>query len=147
MLSLTGNEIAKMFNFQMDRVEPRLNIALPLENSSIDFTIYLKVENTTGNPLTAMTFSGALELEQGGTSHYLGGISINNTISLPAKGTAFFPITLSLGYNAVRSAWGPLTSATTSNKASVWRLSGSMGIRINKVTVSVPVNLSKATGR
>jgi hypothetical protein len=147
LLSLTVGDISKMLDVKLDRLEPKINIAIPLDRSSFDVTIYLKVENSTNNLLTAMSFVGGLELEQGGTSHYIGGISINDTISLPSKGTALFPITLNLGFNAVRNAWIPLQSAVGSNQASVWRINGSMGVRVNKVTVSVPVNLTWPMGR
>jgi LEA14-like dessication related protein len=104
----------------------------------------MKLENNSNILLTAVSFLGDLEIEQNGRSHRLGSVTVNDSYSIPSKGTAALPIKLRLSYSDVKNAWDPLTTATTSK--TVWNLNGNMRVKVNNVTLPAPVNLSKTTG-
>jgi len=158
MLALTGcmkpsperliaevDDIINQLSFQIEKLEPKLRVELPIDRSGLDVIIHLGIETPTDKPINAKSFFGKLEIEQGGESNILGDVKFSGGVSVPARSSGTVPITLQFKYDDIRNAWKPLANVALGHVA-VWKLSGGLELTSGKNTYTVPVNLSTTTG-
>lgn len=138
-------EAAQKLRFSVDRVEPSLQLAWPLERSRLNLKLTLGVDNPTGTRFTARGFAGKLSLDEGGANHPLGDVGFNQGIDLPAQGRASVPVDLGFTYEQLKQAWSPISGAVKGHRGT-WRVEGQLQLDVMGFPLSVPVRASKASG-
>ena len=144
LIAEVGNVFSQL-SFQIEKLEPKPRLEIPLDRSGLDVVIHLGIENPTDVSINAKSFFGKLEIEQGGATNVLGDVNFSGAVSIPARSTGTVPITLQFKYNDIKNAWKPVANVALGH-AAVWKLSGGLELNSSKNTYTVPVNLSKATG-
>jgi LEA14-like dessication related protein len=118
-ISLSGcSTVAKALNIENPRytirdIRPRIDIAIPLSASSIDFDFIVGVENpnSVGLKLDQIDFSLFMN-----DSRILDSVS-DPHISIPANGTGDVRLRARVGYQSIRSLWGEVTDMVQGNRA------------------------------
>lgn len=119
MTVLTGcSTLARTLNivdpkFTIRDIRPRVDVALPLSASSIDFDFVLGVENPN---------SVGLRLDQVDFSLFANDRRLIDTVSqqnvsIPANGFGDVRLTARVGYNNLRSIWREVVDAIQGNRA------------------------------
>ena len=138
-------EAARQVRFSVERVEPSLKLALPLDQSRLVLRVTMGMENPTGTRLRARGFQGRISLDDQGSAHPLGGVGFNQGIDLPAQGRATVPVDLAFTYRELKDVWSPVSSAVKGRRAT-WRLDGTLELDVMGFPISVPVRASKGSG-
>jgi LEA14-like dessication related protein len=139
------NEIAPQLKFQLGKLEPKVSIEIPFSQSRLDISTALVIENPTATQIKAESFSGKLEIEQKGATHFLGNVVVKEAISIPAKGTGNIPIALTLRYRDIQNAWKSIANLAL-GQATEWKLSGNVEVLVHNKPFSIPVQFNRATG-
>jgi LEA14-like dessication related protein len=117
--ALSGcSTIAQALNIQNPRysfrdIEPRVNIALPLSASSIDFDMTVAVDNpnSVGLRLDRLDFSLFVN-----DSRLLDSMT-NDRINIPAGGVGDVRLRARVGYDNIRSLWQEVVGVVQGNRA------------------------------
>ena len=157
LLALTGcaalnpavalREAAGQLRFSLDRVEPRLELAFPLEQSRLVLKMDLGVDNPTEYRLRTRKVSGALSLVQGGGQHAIGTVGFPQGMDLPSKQRSTLVTEVGLGYADIKSAWGPIKGAVLNREPATWKLGGEARFEALGIEFGVPFNASKNSGK
>jgi LEA14-like dessication related protein len=138
---------AQKLRITLDRVEPNLDLAFPLEQSRLRLRLTLGVENPSDLRLRTRSIGGRVSLDANGTSRSIGAVDAPKGIDLPAGGRAPVVVDLSIAYADLKEAYGPLRSVVLDGRAATWRLDGQMTLDVMGVAVSVPIRSSKHVGK
>jgi len=138
-------EAARQLRFSLDRVEPSLQLAFPLENSRVAFRLTVGVDNPTQVRFHARSLGGRLSLEEGANTHAIGQVAFSRGLELPPGARSQVPVDLSFGYRELKQAWGPL-AATLHGQKGTWRLDGEAQIDAFGVPFTLPIRASKVSG-
>jgi len=139
-------EAARSLRFSLDRVEPRLELALPLDRSRVAFDVTLGVANPSTVPFHLLSFEGSLRLEAEGAALPVGQIRLARALDLPAGGQAQLEVALSFGYQDLAKAWPALQAALNGGRPGAWELEGSLAGEVYGFPVRVPVRTRRAFG-
>lgn len=145
--ALQFQEAARQLRFSLDRVEPRLELAFPLEQSRLRLQLDLGVDNPTDQRLRTRRVSGDLRLAAQGGDHALGAIGFPEGMDLAPKSRSTLRAEVVLSYADLKSAWGPLTAAATRHEAATWSLNGEARFEVLGIEFGVPFRTSKGSGR
>ncbi len=140
-------EAARQLRFSLDRVEPRLELAFPLEQSRLVLKMDLGVDNPTEYRLRTRKVSGALRLVQGAGDHAIGTVAFPVGMDLAAKQRSTLVTEVGLSYADIKSAWGPIKGAVLNREAATWKLGGEARFEALGIEFGVPFNASKNTGK
>ncbi len=140
-------EAGRQLHFSLDRVEPRLELAFPLDQSRLVLKMDLGVDNPTDYRLRTRKVSGALSLTQGGGSHAIGTVAFPAGMDLAPKGRSTLVTEVGLGYADIKAAWSPIKEAVLNRQAATWRLGGEARFEALGIEFGVPFNASKNTGK
>jgi len=135
----TYQEAARSLRFTLDRVEPRLQVAFPLDRSRITFDLILGVDNPSTVPFHVQSFQGDLRLESGGALHPVGRLELVRELELPARGHAQLAVQLALTYQDLKDHWGPLQDALHGKVPGAWKLEGALRAQAYGLPVKLPV--------
>lgn len=139
-------EAARQLRFSLDRVEPRLELAFPLENSRLHLGLVVGVENPSGQRLKARSLSGDLALTQGGVRSPLGKVTFPEGLDLQPKGRGTVKAELSFGYRELKAAWDPLSRAVVRKEAATWHLDGEAQLEAFGIPFRAPFHATKGSG-
>jgi len=145
--ALQFQEAARQLRFSLDRVEPQIELAFPLDRSRLRLRLDLGVDNPTDQRLRTRRVSGDLRLAAQGGDHALGTIGFPEGMDLAPKSRSTLRAEVVLGYADLKSAWGPLTAAATRHEAATWSLNGQARFEVLGIEFGVPFRTSKASGR
>ena len=118
-LTLSGcNTLAKTLNIENPRytirdIRPRIDVALPLSSSSIDFDFTVGVENPNGVGLNLDQIDFSLFIND---SRILDSVS-EQRLRIPANGTGDVRLRARVGYQSLRNLWGEVTDLIQGNRA------------------------------
>ncbi|HJW08774.1 MAG TPA: hypothetical protein VJ483_04020 [Holophagaceae bacterium] len=140
-------EAGRQLRFSLDRVEPRLELAFPLEQSRLVLKMDLGVENPTEYRLRTRKVSGALKLAQGGGEHAIGTVAFPVGMDLASKQRSTLVTEVGLSYADIKAAWNPIKDAVVSHHAATWKLGGEARFEALGIEFGVPFNASKNTGK
>jgi len=140
-------EAARQLRFTLEGVEPRLELAFPLEESRLHLGLLVGVENPSGQRLRARSLAGDLALTQGGTRSALGRVSFPNGIDLEPRAKGTVRADLSFGYRELKAAWDPLSRAVVRKEAATWHLDGEAQLEAFGLPFRAPIHASKGSGR
>ena len=132
-------DAARTLRFTVDRVEPRFNLAFPLERSRVAFRIAFTVDNPSDVPFHLRGFEGELGLETDGGASALGHLALAQPADLTAHGRATLVLEVSFAYQDLRDHWDTLQTALLPGATGAWTLAGTLKAEAYGVTWSLPV--------
>ncbi len=139
-------EAARQLRFTLDRVEPKLELAFPLEQSRLRLLLDVGVDNPSDQRLRTRRVSGNLALNAQGTDYALGSVSFPEGADIAPKGRSTLRVEITLGYGDLRTAWGPLSGAVLRREPATWSLVGEARFEIMGIEFGVPIRTSKESG-
>jgi len=144
--ALKYEEAARQLRFSLDRVEPRIELALPLEQSRLRLRLEVGVDNPSEQRLRTRRVAGDLRLNAKGADHALGSVSFPEGADIAPKGRSILKVDVTLGYNDLKAAWGPLSGAVLRQEPATWSLAGEARFEILGIEFGVPFRTSKGSG-
>lgn len=145
--ALRYEEAARQLRFTLDRVEPRVDLAFPLEQSRLRLNLEIGVENPSDQRLRTRRVGGALQLNARGQDHALGTVAFPEGADIAPKGRSLLRMEVSFGYADVKMAWGPLSAVVLRQERAVWRLEGQARFEVLGIEFGVPLRVSRESGR
>ena len=145
--ALRYQEAARQLRFTLDRVEPRVELTFPLEQSRLIIQLDVGVDNPTDQRLRTRRVVGDLKLNAQGGEHALGSVSFPEGADILPKGRSVLKVDVSLGYGDLRSAWGPLAGALQRHEPATWSLAGEARFEILGIEFGVPFSTRRESGR
>ncbi len=140
-------EAARKLDFRLERVEPRIEIAFPLENSALHLGLVLSVNNPSDTRLRALGLGGDLALEVDGGNQALGKVAFPQGFDLQPRSRGEVRADLRFSYQELKAAWDPVKHAVVSHHAATWRLNGEARLDAFGVPFNVPIRASKGSGQ
>lgn len=137
---------ARQLRFTLDRVEPRLELALPLDQSRLRLRLDVGVDNPTGQALHTRRLSGELRLQTRGGDQALGQVTFPQGADIAAGGRSVLKVEVVLAYADLRDAWGPLAGAIQRQEPAVWTLAGEARFEALGLDFGVPFRTRKESG-
>lgn len=145
--ALQYQEAARQLHFSLDRVEPQVELAFPLEQSRVRLRLDVGVDNASDVRLRTRRVGGDLRLAVQGGEHALGAIGFPEGMDLAPKGRSTLHAEVVMTYADLKSAWGPLTAAAVRHEPATWSLAGEARFDVMGIEFGVPFRTSKGTGR
>ena len=145
--ALRYEEAARQLRFTLDRVEPRIEFAFPLEQSHLRLRLVVGVDNPTDQRMRTRRVSGDLRLTAQGADHGLGSVSFPEGADIAPKSRSILMVDVVLGYADLRTAWGPLSGAVARHEPATWSLAGEARFEILGIEFGVPFRTSKGSGQ
>lgn len=140
-------EAAGQLRFTLDRVEPRLELAWPLEQSRLHMGLVLGVDNPSGTRISARGLKGDLSMVQAGASHSLGRVLFPEGVNLEPKARGTLRADLSLSYSELKAVWEPIRRVVAQKEAAQWKLEGSAKLEAFGLPFDVPIHATKDSGK
>ena len=138
-------EAARSLRFHLDRVEPDLRLALPLERSRVVFRVFLGVDNPSAVPFHLLAFAGDLNLETGGARHPIGHLDLARALELPAAGKAQLEVEVTFSYQDLREHWNAIQAALLGGSGA-WHLEGTLRAQVHGFPINLPVTSNRSFG-
>ena len=145
--ALRYQDAARQLRFTLDRVEPQIDLAFPLEQSRLRLRIEVGVDNPSDQRLQTRRVSGDLHLKAQGGDYALGTVSFPEGADLPPGARSVLKVEVALGYRELRTAWGPLSGAVLRHEPATWTLVGEARFTTLGVEFGVPFHTQKESGR
>jgi LEA14-like dessication related protein len=145
--ALRYEEAARQLRFSLDRVEPNVELAFPLEQSRLRLRLEVGVDNPSDQRLRTRRVAGDLHLNAQGADHALGSVSFPEGADIAPKGRSVLKVEVTLGYRDLKEAWGPLSGAVLRHEAATWSLAGEARFEVLGIEFGVPFRTSKGGGR
>ena len=145
--ALRYEETARQLRFTLDRVEPRLDLAFPLEQSRLRLQLVVGVDNPTDQRLRTRRVAGDLRLNAQGGDHAVGLVSFPEGADIAPKGHSQLKVELAFAYGDLKAVWGPLSGAVLRHEPATWNLAGEARFEILGIEFGVPFHTSKESGR
>ena len=145
--ALRYQEAARQLRFTLDRVEPRVELAFPLDQSRLRLRLEVGVDNPTDQRLRTRKVAGELRLNAQGGDHALGTVSFPEGADLAPRSRSTLKVEVALGYADLKTAWGPLAGAVQRHEPATWSLAGEARFDILGIEFGVPFSTRKESGR
>jgi len=129
---------ASKLDFRLERVEPRLEMGLPLDRSKLGVRLVLRVENPTDVHFRAKRIVGDLGFEELGLMRRIGSVDLPQGVDLAPHGASPIVLDLSFPYNDLRRNWSALSHAVRSGDRTIWRLEGKASLEAFGIPFSLP---------
>ena len=130
---------ARSLRFTVDRVEPSLELAFPLDRSRLAVRISCTVENPSSTAFHLKGFDGVLRLEAPDGTFSLGQVGLVQPMDLLPQGRASLAVAVAFAYQDLQAHWPALQAALAGGAQSAWSLEGPLRLEAYGVTWSVPV--------
>lgn len=134
---------AQQLHFSLERVETKLELAFPLDQSRIRFRFDLEVVNDSDLRLHARGLNCKLGLDTTGQISPIGDVGLPGGFDVPAKGKATVPLDLALTYRDIQSVWRPVMDVVQHHKAATWKLDGVANLEALGIGFDVPIHSTK----
>jgi LEA14-like dessication related protein len=145
--ALRYQEAARQLRFSLDRVDPQVDLAFPLEQSRVRLRFDVGVDNPSDQNLRTRKVSGDLHLVAQGNDYALGSVSFPEGADIAPKGRSVLKVEVVLGYSDLRTAWGPLSGAVLRHEPATWNLAGEARLETMGIEFGVPFHTTKESGR
>lgn len=145
--ALRYEEAARQLRFTLDRVEPQVELAFPLEQSRLRLRLEVGVDNPSDQRLRTRRMSGDLRLAAQGGDHGIGSVSFPEGADLAPKGRSVLRVDVVLGYADLAAAWGPLSGAVLRHEPATWNLAGEARFEVLGIEFGVPFRTRRESGR
>lgn len=138
-------QAAHSLAFHLERVEPRLHLALPLDRSSITFRIVLGVDNPSRVAFHVLGFTGDMTLEAGGSPFNLGHVELARPLDLAPASSGHLEAEVTFPYEGLRDHWDRIEAAVHGSQGA-WNLQGSLRTEAFGLPITLPVRTRRAFG-
>ena len=139
-------EAARSLRFTLERVQPRLKLAFPLDRSTLAFQITLAVDNPSTVPFHVRGFEGELGLEAPNGAHPIGHVGLLKALDLPPGGRADLTVEVSFACRDIREQWDALQGALGPEALGAWNLEGSLKLDAYGLSWQMPVKTRHTFG-
>lgn len=146
-LAASYREAARNLKFHLDRVEPRLELAFPLERSRLRLRLHLGIENDSSLRLAARSLGGNLSMTVGDRTHALGLVGFPAGFDLAASHRSEAVAEIAFDYDAIKAAWGPLSEVLQHHAAATWHLEGEARLDVMGLPLTIPLRASTQSGK
>ena len=134
---------AQQLHFSLERVEPKIELAFPLEQSRIRFRFELGVGNDSNLRLHARGLNCKLSLHSAEQINAIGDVGLPGGFDVAAKSKATVPLELALTYRDLQAVWRPIMDVVQNHKAATWKLDGTANLEALGIGFDVPIHSSK----
>jgi len=131
----------------LDRVDPQVELAFPLEQSRLRIRLEVGVDNPSDQRLRTRRVAGDLRLNAQGAEHALGSVGFPEGADIAPKARSVLKVEVALGYADLKSAWGPLSGAVLRHEPATWNLAGEARFEVLGIEFGVPFRTRKDSGR
>ena len=145
--ALRYQETARQLRFSLDRVEPRIDLAFPLDQSRLRLELEVGVDNPSDQRLRTRLVTGDLRLNGQGGDHAVGKVRFPEGADIAPKGRSILRVEVTFRYADLKSAWGPLSAAVLRHEPATWSLTGEARLEVLGVEFGVPFSTRKESGR
>lgn len=132
-------EAAATLSWQLLRVEPRFELAFPLDRSRLELRMVLEARNPSKVRFRAQGLQGRLLLDRQGQSFPVGTLRLDQGLDIGPGAVAEVPVHLSFTQGDLAGSWKALNAALRQEGESLWRLEGSAHLQVMGVGFEVPV--------
>lgn len=139
-------EAAQKLNVTLDRVEPKLDLAFPLDRSRLRLKLTLGVDNPSDLRLAARSLGGDIRLERNGRVFNIGRLSFEHGVDLPAHSRVPVIAEISIAYGDLKDALPALQGVVIENQSGVWTLDGTMQVDVLGIPFTAPLRTRKHVG-
>ena len=137
---------AKQLTFTLEQVDPRFQLATPLDQSKLLVHLTVKADNPSTVRFKARSIHGDITLDADGSSHYLGQLDCSEGVDiLPAAQTPV-AVDLTFNYQDLRNSGMALRSLVSGTRSGTWHLDGKMGLDVLGIPLTVPLKVKKKVG-
>jgi LEA14-like dessication related protein len=144
--ALRYEEAARQLRFSLDRVEPKLELAFPLEQSRLRLRLEVGVDNPTDQRLRTRKVSGDLRLKVGDEDHAIGTAAFPEGADIAAKGRSTLKVELVFSQKDLKAAWGPLSRAVLRHDPATWTIAGEARFEVLGIEFGVPFRARRESG-
>lgn len=137
---------ARQLHFTLERVEPGLDLAFPLDRSRLRLRLDLGVDNPSGVHLRTRSVSGDLHLLVQGVDHPIGTVTFPQGLDLVPGGRSTLHAELAFSYGDLRNAWGPLSGVVLHHAPATWTLAGEARFDLAGISFGVPFRARTTSG-
>jgi hypothetical protein len=137
---------ASSLTFTLDRVEPRIHLTLPLDQSRLELDVTVGVHNPSAVPFHIQTFQGEFRLDSGSGPQPLGQLGLSRALDLPAGGDAQLEVSAQFAYRDLAQCWPALQAAARGGGSGTWELTGTLGAEVHGIPLRLPVRTRRAYG-
>ena len=134
---------AKQLTFSLDRVDPSVHLAYPVEQSKLVLNLTVGAENPTEVRFQARSVSGQVTLESDGATYVIGELASVNGVDLTPVGRSRIALKLTIAYPDLKQAWGALRMVAQGARPGTWKLDGEVGLEVLGVPVKTPLHVQK----
>ena len=143
----TYRAAARRLHFSLERVEPKVELAFPLNQSRIRFRFDIEVGNDSDLRLHARGLDCRLSLHSADQISTIGDVGLPGGFDVPAKGKVSVPLELALTYQDIQAAWRPIMDVVQRHKAAAWKLDGTAKLEALGIGFDVPIHSTKNTNQ
>ncbi len=137
---------ARQLRFTLDRVEPRVELAFPLEQSRLRVQVDIGVDNPSDQRLRTRRVGGTLQAATQGRNLSLGTLAFPEGVEIAPRGRSTLHLEVSLRYAEVKAAWAPLSAVVFRQERATWRLEGQARFEVLGIEFGVPLRVSRESG-
>ncbi len=145
--ALRYQEAARKLRFTLDRVEPQVDLAFPLEQSRLRLRLEVAVDNPSDQRLRTRRVAGDLRLNARESDYSLGTVSFPEGADIAPLGRSLLKVDVTFGYADLKTVWGPLSGAVLHREKATWSLAGEARFEILGLEFGVPFRTSKGSGQ
>ncbi len=138
---------AEKLHFSLERVEPKIELAFPLDQSRVRFRFDIGVGNDSNMRLHARGLACKLSLNSGDQANFIGDVGLPGGFDVAANGKATVPLELALGYRDLQAVWRPLMDVVQHHQAASWKLDGMANLEAMGIGFNVPIHSTKNTNQ
>lgn len=138
---------AKQLHFSLERVEPKVEMAFPMDQSRIRFRFIVGVRNDSDLRLRARGLSCKLSLNSGDQISTIGDVGLPMGFDVAAKNRASIPLELALTYRDLQAVWRPIVDVVQQHKSAIWKLDGTANLEALGIGFDVPIHSTKHTNQ
>ena len=138
---------AQQLHFSLERVEPKVELAFPLDQSRIRFRFILGVRNDSDLRLHARGLNCKLSLDSAGQISTIGDVGLPGGFDVAAKSKATVPLELALTYRDIQAVWRPIMDVVQNHKAATWKLDGTANLEAMGIGFDVPIRATKRSNQ
>ena len=137
---------ARSLRFTVDRVEPRLQLAFPLDRTRLAIQITFTVDNPSDVAFHLKGFEGDLHLEVPSETFPLGHVALVKPLDLAPQGRATLTMAVAFAYQDLQDHWPAIQAVLIPGAAGAWSLAGQLQIQAYGLSWSLPVKTRQVIG-
>lgn len=134
---------ARQLQFSLERVEPKVELAFPLDQSRVRFRFILGVRNDSDLRLRARGLACKLSLDSADKLNPIGDVGLPGGFDVAAKSRATVPLELALTYRDIQAVWRPIMDVVQKHQPAMWKLDGMANLEALGIGFDVPIHSTK----